>query len=82
MIFEKFNTYYATEEQILFLCDKSYRIESYDPFLNSFKLVSTDEFSVVIFNELTHIKPYEKKVVDGNIYTIVDCLKVFKMNTN
>lgn len=71
-----------TEEQILFLCDKSYRIESYDPFLNSFKLVSTDEFSVVIFNELTHIKPYEKKVVDGNIYTIVDCLKVFKMNTN
>lgn len=70
------------ESQIYFLCNKSYDIQYYDSFLNSFKIDYKEEVSVSSLNSLKIAKPYEKKIVYGDIYVIVDCLSTFNLKNN
>lgn len=80
--FVEIHSILSIENEILFLCNKAYKIQCYDSFLNSLKIECIEELSVIDFKTLINNKSYEKKTIQESIYVIADSLSIYKMNTN
>lgn len=70
------------DEEILFLCHKSYNVQHYDSFLNSLKIHCTQEESIINLKDLKNNDSFEKKILHENVYVIADCLSIFNMRLN